>query len=155
MVMAESTSDVRADIEATRARMSTAITQLEKKVDVTQKIRDNPWPALVIAFGAGLALSTTGADARTGRASVQAVRKTGSRLGSAIDDVMAAAVGGVSAAFQTHIDDALKNVVAAIKGAAKSSDGASPQNADGSRGGQHFVDVGAPGVRPGGMPRAD
>ena len=50
--MAETTADVRRDIELTRERMSTTLQQLENKLNVKQVVRDNPWPALAIAVGA-------------------------------------------------------------------------------------------------------
>ena len=50
--MGETTTEVRADIELTRARMSGAIAELERKVDVTQRVRDHPWTAVGVAFGA-------------------------------------------------------------------------------------------------------
>ena len=40
--MPETTTEVRADIEQTRARMTNAIDELERKVDVTQKVKDHP-----------------------------------------------------------------------------------------------------------------
>ena len=43
--MTETTTEVRADIEQTRARMSGAIAELERKVDVTQRVKDHPWTA--------------------------------------------------------------------------------------------------------------
>ena len=57
---------------------------LEKKVDVGQRIKDHPWPALAIAFGAGLALSSTGA----GGAAAGAAQKTTSKVASALDDIL-------------------------------------------------------------------
>ena len=57
--MAETTADVRRDIELTRERMSSTLAQLEKKLNLTQMVKDNPWPALGLALGAGLLLSGT------------------------------------------------------------------------------------------------
>ena len=65
--MAETTADVRRDIELTRERMSSTIEQLEQKLNVTHMVRDHPWPALALAFGAGVALSAGGAACRAGR----------------------------------------------------------------------------------------
>ena len=153
--MVDSTSAVRADIETTRARMSNAISELEKKADIPQKIRDNPWPALAIAFGAGLALSASGADARAGRASVDAAQKTGSKLGAALDDVLATTVGGVAAAFQSRIDDALKDLVASIKGTTSQKAHAVRQLGDTSGGPVAFSEGSGQIARSGITPRAD
>ena len=51
--MAETTADVRRDIELTRNRISDTLEQLEHKLNVTQLVRDNPWPALALAVGLG------------------------------------------------------------------------------------------------------
>jgi hypothetical protein len=51
--MAETTADVRRDIELTRERMSSTLNQLERKLNVSQIVKDNPWPAVGVAFGAG------------------------------------------------------------------------------------------------------
>ena len=83
--MAETTSAVRADIEQTRARMSGAIAELERKVDVTEKVRNHPWAAVGVAFGAGIALSASRVDVRAARVTAEATKDTGSKLGSALD----------------------------------------------------------------------
>ena len=55
--MAETTADVRRDIELTRERMSDTILELERKFDVGQVVRDHPWPAIGLAAAAGFLLS--------------------------------------------------------------------------------------------------
>ena len=52
--MAETTADVRRDIELTRERMSSTLAELENKLNVMQIVRDHPWPALALAVGAGV-----------------------------------------------------------------------------------------------------
>jgi hypothetical protein len=82
----ESTATVRQELEATRQRMSGTIAELElrvstkvqgikRKVDVMEMVKENPWPALAVAFVAGVALSTTGADARAARAAARAAKR--------------------------------------------------------------------------------
>ena len=114
--MAETTTDVRADIEQTRARMSGAIAELERKVDVTQKVRDHPWAAVGVAFGAGIALSASRADVRAAKVTADATKETGSKLGGALDGVVAALIAGVAQAFQSRIDGMVREVVTSIKG---------------------------------------
>jgi hypothetical protein len=114
--MAESTTEVRADIEQTRARISSAIAELERKVDIPQKVRDHPWAAVGLAFGAGIALSASRADVRAAKVTVDATRETGSKLGGALDGVVAALVAGVAAAFQSRITGLVGDVVTSIKG---------------------------------------
>jgi hypothetical protein len=114
--MPETTTEVRADIEQTRARMSGAISELERKVDLTQKIKEHPWPAVAVAFGAGVALSASRADVKAAQVTTQATKDTGSKLGSALDGVMAALIAGVTEAFHSRIDGVVNEVVASIRG---------------------------------------
>ena len=127
--MPETTTEVRADIEQTRERMSGAIAELERKVDVTQRVRDNPWAAVAVAFGAGVALSASKADVRAAQVTSQATRDTGSKLGGALDGVVAALVAGVTEAFHSRIDGMVADVVTSIKGdsSAQSSRQSEPQ----------------------------
>jgi hypothetical protein len=114
--MAETTTEVRADIEQTRARMSSAIAELERKVDVTEKVRNHPWAAVGVAFGAGIALSASRVDVRAAKVTADATRDTGSKLGTALDGVVAALIAGVAAAVQSRIDGAVSEVVSSVKG---------------------------------------
>lgn len=114
--MPETTTEVRADIEQTRERMSGAIAELERKVDLTQKVRDHPWAAVGVAFGAGFALSASHADVRAAKVTADATKETGSKLGGALDIVVAALVAGVAQAFHSRIDGAVRDVVTSIQG---------------------------------------
>ena len=125
--MPETTTEVRADIENTRARMSGAIAELERKVDVSQKVKDNPWLAVGLAFGAGVALSASRVDVKAAKVTTSATRETGSKLGGALDGVVAALIGGVTEAFHSRIDGMVKDVVTSIKGDSATS---SRSNAD-------------------------
>jgi hypothetical protein len=117
--MPETTTEVRADIEQTKARMSGAIAALEQKVDVAQKVRDHPWAALGLAFGAGIALSASRADERAAKVTAEATKGTGSKLGLALDGVVAALVAGVAQAFHSRLDGMVSDVVSSVKGDAK------------------------------------
>lgn len=114
--MPETTTEVRADIEQTRARMSSAIAELEGKLDIAQKVREHPWTAVGLAFGAGIALSASGTDLKAAQATSHATRETSSRLGVALDGVVAALVTGVSEAIHARIDGAVREVVTSIRG---------------------------------------
>ena len=85
--MAESTTDVRRDIELTRERMSSTLAQLERKLNVEQVIRDNPWPAVGLAVGAGFLLSGSKADVKAAGATMLATRGASSKVGTALDGV--------------------------------------------------------------------
>jgi hypothetical protein len=114
--MAETTTEVRADIETTRARMSGAIAELERKVDVSQKVKENPWLALGLAFTAGVALSASRVDVRAAKVTTTATKETGTKLGGALDGVVAALIGGVTEAFHSRVDGMVKDVVTSIRG---------------------------------------
>jgi Protein of unknown function (DUF3618) len=114
--MGETTTEVRADIEQTRSRMSGAIAELERKVDVKQKVRDHPWAAVGVAFGAGIALSASRADVKAAKVAADATKETGNRLGGALDVVVAALIGGIAEAFHSRIEGAVKDVVTSIRG---------------------------------------
>ena len=122
--MAETTTtEVRADIEQTRARMSTAIDELEHKMDVTQRVKDHPWIAVGVAFGAGVALSASKADVQAAKVTADATQKTGSKLGTALDGVVAALIAGVTEAFHSRVDSAVNQVVTSIRGSSTPSSG--------------------------------
>jgi hypothetical protein len=95
-------------------------------VNVTQRVRDHPWAAVAVAFGAGVALSTSKADVKTAQITSQATKDTGSKLGGALDGVMAALIAGATQAFHSRIDGMVEEVVTSIKG--KSSAGSMGQS---------------------------
>ncbi|MFN2635747.1 MAG: DUF3618 domain-containing protein [Gemmatimonadaceae bacterium] len=114
--MAETTTEVRADIEQTRARMSGAIEELERKVDVAQKVKNNPWASLAVAFGTGIALSASRVDVKAAKVTTSATKDTGTKLGGALDGVVAALIAGVTEAFHTRIDGMVQDVVNSVRG---------------------------------------
>jgi hypothetical protein len=118
--MPETTTEVRADIEQTRERMSIAITELERKVDLTHQIGEHPWTAIGVALGAGLALSASRADVKAARVTSDATRQTGSKLGIALDGIVASLVTAVTAAIHERIDGAVNEVATSIRGKASS-----------------------------------
>ena len=112
--MAETTADVRRDIELTRERMSTTLQQLEQKLNVMQVVRDNPWPALALAVGAGVLLSGSRTDVKAAAATVAATRGASSRVGSVLDDVVANLMSGLHEAFDTRITSLVDDLKSAI-----------------------------------------
>ena len=112
--MAETTADVRRDIELTRERMATTLQQLEQKLNVKQVVRENPWPALAIAVGAGVLLSRSRADVRAAAASAAATRGASSKVGTVLDDVVANLVGGLHEAFESRITSMVNDLKSAI-----------------------------------------
>ena len=114
--MAETTADVRRDIELTRERMSTTIAQLEQKFNVMQIVKDHPWPALGLAAGAGFLLANSQADVKAAAASVAATGGASSKLGGLLDDLASRVIDGATQAFNERVDawvDELKQALGA------------------------------------------
>ena len=114
--MAETTADVRRDIELTRERMSSTIDQLEQKLNVMQIIRDHPWPALAVAVGAGVVLSGSKADIKAAAAAAAATKGASSKVASALDDVIASVVTAASQALRGQLDHVVDDIKGMIAG---------------------------------------
>ncbi len=108
--MAETTADVRRDIELTRERMSGTIQELEQKLNLAQMVRDHPWPALALAVGAGVLLSGSRADVKAAAATAAATKGASSKIGSALDDVVAQLVTAAQDALQGQVDSLMGEV---------------------------------------------
>ena len=114
--MAETTADVRRDIELTRERMSSTLAQLEQKLNVVQIVRDHPWPALAVAVGAGVLLSGSRSDVKAAAATAAATRGASSRVGNVLDDVVSTLMSGLHDAFESRVTtlvDELKTAIGA------------------------------------------
>lgn len=112
--MAETTADVRRDIELTRERMSTTLQQLEQKLNVMQVVRDNPWPALALAVGAGVLLSGSRTDVKAAAATVAATKGASTQVGTVLDTVVANLVGGLHDAFETRVTALVNDLKSSI-----------------------------------------
>jgi hypothetical protein len=112
--MAETTADVRRDIELTRERMSSTIAQLERKLNLGEMVKEHPWPAIGLALGAGLLLSGSRADVKAAAATVTATKGASSKLGSALDDIVGNLMQAVGEALQGHVDTMLTDVKKAL-----------------------------------------
>lgn len=143
--MAETTADVRRDIELTRERMTSTIQELEQKLNVAQMVKDHPWPALAVAFGAGVLLSGSGADIKAAAATATATKGASSKIGAALDDVMANLMTAVTAGLQGQVD----HLVTEIKDAISAPSGSRAK----SQGGYGVGPVDVPGARE--IPRGD
>jgi len=137
--MAETTADVRRDIELTRERMSNTLAELEKKLNAMEIVREHPWPAIALAAGVGFALSGTNADVKAAAATATLAHGAGnraSRLGPALDDLVAKLVNGVQDVVMERADE----LIAELRGALGGSPRPASAAGDGSRQ--------APGIAP-------
>lgn len=114
--MVDTTDAVRRDIEMTRERMSTTLAQLERKVNVMQRIRDHPWPALGIAVGTGVVLGVAGSRGRAGAATLAVTRTARSRLGGVAEEIVAHLLRGLREVAESQIDDVLEDLRSTLKG---------------------------------------
>jgi len=94
--------------------MSTTLQQLEQKLNIMQVVRDNPWPAIALAVGAGVLLSGSRTDVKAAAATVAATRGASSRVGSVLDDVVANLMGGLHEAFDTRVTSLVDDLKSAI-----------------------------------------
>jgi hypothetical protein len=137
--MAETTADVRRDIELTRNRISDTLSELEHKMNVAQIVKDNPWPALALAVGAGVLLSGSKADVKAAAATVVATKGASSRIGTVLDDLVSQVVGGFHGMIEERIEHLANDVKRAI-GAPISNGAARPYSTE------HVSSDGASGI---------
>jgi Tfp pilus assembly protein FimV len=119
--MAETPADVRRDIELTRNRISDTLQELERKMNVAQIVKDNPWPALALAVGAGVLLSGSKADVKATAATLTATKGASSRLGSVLDDLVSQVVSGFHGAIEQKIEGLASEVKKAIGAPARTN----------------------------------
>ena len=140
--MAETTAEVRRDIEITRERMSDTLAQLEHKLNVMEIVRDHPWPALAVAAGAGFALANSRADVKAAAAAVRATDGASSKVGALLDDLAASLIGGVSAALAQRVDGLVGELKGAIGAPSSSARAAARASLD-----RHVVGYGEASVQ--------
>ena len=131
--MAETTADVRRDIELTRNRISDTLEQLENKLNVTQMVRDNPWPALALAVGAGVLLSGSRADVKAAAATVTATKGASGRIGTVLDDLVAQVVQSFHGVIEQRIEGLATQVKQAIGAPVVTRNGNASMSFDSSR----------------------
>jgi hypothetical protein len=115
--MVDTTDAVRRDIEMTRERMSSTLAQLEQKMNVVQRVRDHPWPALGVAFGTGVVLGvTSGARGRPGAPPMAVTRNGGGRLSAIVDEVIGYLLRGLRDVAESQIENVLTDLKLALRG---------------------------------------
>ena len=111
----QSTAAARQEIVATRERISDTIADIEErvsdtvatakqKVDVVGLIKQHPWPALAVAFVAGVALSATGADRTAARATKEAAKRAPDAAKRGATSAARATAAGVSQLASAALD---------------------------------------------------
>jgi hypothetical protein len=83
-------------------------------MNVTQLVRDNPWPALALAVGAGILLSGSRADVKAAAATVVATKGASGRIGGVLDDLVSQVVQGFQGVVEQRIEGIANEVKRAI-----------------------------------------
>jgi hypothetical protein len=113
--MAETSQEIRRQIEDTRMRIGTTIAALERKVDPRRVVDDHPLAVVGVAFGAGLLLSTTGATGRAAKELRDQVRhgaeQINSSAGSALDGIIGAVLGAATASITAKMTELLETAM--------------------------------------------
>jgi hypothetical protein len=77
-------------------------------------VRDNPWPALALAVGAGVLLSGSRADVKAAAATVTATKGASGRIGTVLDDLVAQVVQSFHGVIEQRIEGLANQVKQAI-----------------------------------------
>jgi hypothetical protein len=114
--MAETSHEIRRQIEDTRARIGGTIAALEHKIDPHRIVDEHPLTIVGVAFGAGLLLSTSGASGRAARGVKAQVKEGAHRIndsaGTALDGILDAVIGAATATITTKMSELLNVVFA-------------------------------------------
>jgi len=156
--MAETTADVRRDIELTRERMSSTLDELERKLNLMEIVRDHPWPSLALAVGAGVLLSGSGVDIKAATATATATKGASSKVGGVLDDLVATLMTSVHGAFEERVNGWVSELKQAI-GAPTTTQHSGARGSQGSQGfgvgPVHELPDGRTSAMTGEAPRAD
>jgi len=109
--MAETSHEIRRQIDDTRARLGDTIAAIERKVDPHRIVDEHPLTVVAAAFGAGVLLATTGATSRAVNEARDQVKHRAAKInetaGSALDGVIHAIVGAATQAVAEKLSELL------------------------------------------------
>jgi len=83
-------------------------------MNVAQIVKNNPWPALALAVGAGYILSGSRADVKAAAATVTATRGASGRIGNVLDELVSQVVQAFHGAIEHRIETVAQDVRKAI-----------------------------------------
>lgn len=105
--MAETSGEIRRELELTRKRMGTTIAALERKVNPRHLLDDYPLAAVGVAFGTGVLIATTGAGGRAVHSIRDEVRhgaaNVNNNASNAIDRIVQAITGAATTAMTAQV----------------------------------------------------
>lgn len=109
--MAETSHEIRRQIDDTRVRLGNTIAAIERKVDPHRVIEEHPLALVGVAFGTGVLLATTGATSRAVhevRDQVQrGAESVNNKTGNAVDGVIDAIINAATLAIAGRLNDVL------------------------------------------------
>lgn len=122
--MAETSEEIRRDLERTRARVGGTIAALERKVNPRYVIDDHPVVMVGAAFGVGVLLGATGAAQKAAVDAAHEVRaqlKSGTEHASKgtshmVDGIVQAILSTASAAITAKLTEAMGNIMPSAQG---------------------------------------
>jgi ElaB/YqjD/DUF883 family membrane-anchored ribosome-binding protein len=82
--MSDTVAEIEARVTAPVAEVRGRVGAVKDRLDVVQLIRDNPWPALAVALGAGVVVAASGADRKAASAAVDASRTAAQKSAEAL-----------------------------------------------------------------------
>lgn len=117
--MAETSEQIRRELERTRARVGGTIAALERKVNPRYVLDDHPVAAVGAAFGVGVLLGATGAPQKAAVGAAHQVReqlKSGADHASRgtshmVDGIVQAILSTASAAVTAKLTQAMGNIL--------------------------------------------
>jgi len=77
-------------------------------------VKDNPWPALALAVGAGVLLSGSRADVKAAAATVTATRGASGKIGTVLDELVSQVLQSVHGVVEQRIEGLANEVKRAI-----------------------------------------
>ena len=99
------------DLGPAAERLTEALGDLDRRYQVSQRIKDHPWPAIAVAAGIGYALAESSVDRGASSATAEATTGIRSSATTLIDELAGAATGALS----QMVHGQLQNLVDELK----------------------------------------
>lgn len=117
--MAETSEQIRRDLERTRARVGGTIAALERKVNPRYVLDDHPVAVVGAAFGVGVLLGATGAAQKAAVGAAHEVRdqlrsgteRASQKTSSVVDGIVHTVLSTATAAITAKLTEAMGNVL--------------------------------------------
>lgn len=127
--MAQTSHEIRRQIEDTRSHLGTTIAALEHKIDPRRVVDEHPLTLLGVAFGTGVMLATTGATGRAVHEVKDQIRdgahNINNRAGSALDGAINAVLGAAMTAITSRLSEAVEGALQGTDGVRREQRGTS------------------------------